>query len=282
MCGPLLVNGGDELQPGNEAQDRSLVAAAAGRPIFLVPTAAVRQDLPALLTLGRSWFAGLGAEARELPVRRPADARSAELAAMAAAAGAIYLLGGDPGYAVKALAGSPVWAAILTAWRGGAGRRLAHARPLPLRRQHAGDGPLAAAPGAQSHPGTRSPAGARRHSAPRSVRPPLAGAGWRVRAGAAAARQPDCRRSSRGSLACARRRRGQLPRPALHSRSGDRRAAAARSRAALPRARRSLPCALASWRRGNTGSTTPALVRAHPWSSFTASARPVTSSGVTI
>ncbi|MDQ6637698.1 MAG: hypothetical protein M3Y62_07930, partial [Candidatus Dormibacteraeota bacterium] len=67
MCGPLLVNGGDELQPGNEAQDRSLVAAAAGRPIFLVPTAAVRQDLPALLTLGRSWFAGLGAEARELP-----------------------------------------------------------------------------------------------------------------------------------------------------------------------------------------------------------------------
>ncbi len=121
MCGPLLVNGGDELQPGNEAQDRSLVAAAAGRPILLVPTAAVRQDLAALLTLGRSWFADLGAEARELPVRRPADARSAELAVLAAGAGAVYLLGGDPGYAVKVLAGSPVWAAILTAWRRGAG-----------------------------------------------------------------------------------------------------------------------------------------------------------------
>ncbi len=121
MRGPLLVNGGDELQPGNEAQDRTLVASAAGRPIYLVPTAAVRQDLGALLSLGQSWFAGLGAEARELPVRRPADARSRELTGLVAGAGAIYLLGGDPGYAVRVLAGSPVWAAILAAWRRGAG-----------------------------------------------------------------------------------------------------------------------------------------------------------------
>ncbi|MDQ6899265.1 MAG: Type 1 glutamine amidotransferase-like domain-containing protein [Candidatus Dormibacteraeota bacterium] len=121
MPGPLVVNGGDELQPGNEAQDRILVAAAGGLPIYLVPTAAVRQDLAALLAQGISWFAGLGGEARELPVRRPPDARSGDLSVLAAGAGAIYLLGGDPGYAVKVLAGSPVWTAIVAAWKRGAG-----------------------------------------------------------------------------------------------------------------------------------------------------------------
>ena len=38
--GPLVLTGGAEFMPGNEPQDRAFLAAAAGRPIYVVATAA--------------------------------------------------------------------------------------------------------------------------------------------------------------------------------------------------------------------------------------------------
>ena len=39
MAGPLALVGGDELNPGNEAQDALLAAAAGGGPAYVVATA---------------------------------------------------------------------------------------------------------------------------------------------------------------------------------------------------------------------------------------------------
>jgi cyanophycinase len=68
----------------------------------------------------RKWFGGLGVELEELPVYKRSDAGSAELAGRAAAAGLLYLTGGDPGLLVQVLAGSRVWEAMVQAWLGGA------------------------------------------------------------------------------------------------------------------------------------------------------------------
>lgn len=120
MPGRLLLNGGDEFRPGNETQDRELVAAAGPGVAYVVATAARRQHPEMAVATARRWFAGLGLELRELPVYTRTDANSAELAAEAATAGLVYLTGGDPGLLAQTLRGSRVWAAVVDAWRGGA------------------------------------------------------------------------------------------------------------------------------------------------------------------
>jgi len=119
--GLLLLNGGDEFKPGNEPQDRELIAAARPGPRYVVPTAARRQRPELAVATASRWFGGLGVELEELPVYTRTDAGSAELADRAAAAGLLYLTGGDPGLVARTLAGSRVWAAMLDAWRAGAG-----------------------------------------------------------------------------------------------------------------------------------------------------------------
>ncbi|MFN2568862.1 MAG: Type 1 glutamine amidotransferase-like domain-containing protein, partial [Candidatus Dormibacteria bacterium] len=56
----------------------------------------------------------------ELPVLTRGDSRDPELARRAAQGHLFYLLGGDPGPVVTVLAGSPVWRAMVDAWRRGA------------------------------------------------------------------------------------------------------------------------------------------------------------------
>jgi len=119
-AGLLVLNGGDEFRPGNEPQDRELVAAAARGPAYVVPTAARRQRPELAVETARRWFAGLGLAVEELPVYTRTDAGSAALAERAAGAGLLYLTGGDPGLVVQTLRGSRVWAAMVEAWRDGA------------------------------------------------------------------------------------------------------------------------------------------------------------------
>ena len=118
--GLLLLNGGDEFKPGNEPQDRELIAATGPGPRYVVPTAARRQRPELAVATARRWFAGLGLEMEELPVYTRTHAASSELAERAAGAGLLYLTGGDPGLVAQTLAGSRVWAAMVEAWRGGA------------------------------------------------------------------------------------------------------------------------------------------------------------------
>jgi cyanophycinase len=116
----LALVGGDEFHPGNEEQDRMLVAAARPGPAFAVPTAAARQGPEQAVQHATRWFGQLGLELRELRVLKRSDANSRELAEVARAGGFFYLVGGDPGLVAQVLRGSRVWSAIFEAWRGGA------------------------------------------------------------------------------------------------------------------------------------------------------------------
>lgn len=120
MPGLLVLNGGDEFHPGNEPQDRELVAAAGAGPAYVIPTAAARQRPDLAVANARTWFAGLGLDLVELPVYTRTHAGSAELAARAEGGGLFYMVGGDPGLLVRTLAGTRVWAAVAGAWAVGA------------------------------------------------------------------------------------------------------------------------------------------------------------------
>src|SRR5438874_9249557 len=119
-AGLLALVGGDEFKPGNEEQDRMLVGAAKRGPAFVVPTAAARQDPREAVDHATSWFKTLGLALEELPVLKPADANSKELATLARAGGFFYLVGGDPGLVAQVLRDSRVWKAMFEAWLDGA------------------------------------------------------------------------------------------------------------------------------------------------------------------
>jgi cyanophycinase len=118
--GALALVGGDEFKPGNEEQDRLLVASAKKAPAYVVPTAAARQGPEDAVAHATSWFGSLGLTLEQLPVLKPADARSRDLADLARAGGFFYLVGGDPGLVAQVLRESRVWEAIVEAWLGGA------------------------------------------------------------------------------------------------------------------------------------------------------------------
>src|SRR5207302_8414276 len=87
----LALVGGDEFKPGNEEQDRLLVAAAKPGPAFVVPTAAARQCPQDAVDNATRWFSRLDLELRELPVLKRADANSKEIAERARTGGFFYL-----------------------------------------------------------------------------------------------------------------------------------------------------------------------------------------------
>jgi cyanophycinase len=118
--GPIALVGGDEFKPGNEDQDRQLVAAATRGLAYVVPTAAGRQGPEQAVEHATRWFGSLGLELRELPVLKTADANSKELAAQARGGGLFYLVGGDPGLVAQVLRDSRVWHAMFEAWQDGA------------------------------------------------------------------------------------------------------------------------------------------------------------------
>lgn len=120
MAGLLVLNGGEEFQPGNEPQDELLAEAAGDGPAFVVPTAAGRGKPELAVANAQRWFARLGIHLRELPVLKRSDALDGKLVVEAEQATMFYLVGGDPGLVVKVLEDTPVWAAIVQAWRGGA------------------------------------------------------------------------------------------------------------------------------------------------------------------
>src|SRR5437764_6054308 len=117
-AGPLALVGGDEFRPGNEETDRIL--AGCGERAFVLATAAARQNPGAAVATARAWFAALGLTVEELRVLGRKDAMDPGRAREAATGRFFYLTGGDPGLVVDVLRDSPVWDAIVAAWRNGA------------------------------------------------------------------------------------------------------------------------------------------------------------------
>lgn len=120
MPGLLALVGGDEFKPGNEQQDRLLVAAAGMGAAFVVPTAAARQGPEQAVAHATRWFGRLGLDLQELPVLNRTDAMKPSVAEQAREGRFFYLVGGDPGHVAQVLRGSLVWREIFDAWRLGA------------------------------------------------------------------------------------------------------------------------------------------------------------------
>lgn len=118
--GPLALVGGDELNPGNEPQDRVLAEAAGGGPAFVLATAAGRQRPEMAVANAVRWFGPLGLDVRELPATTRTKAKNRGNVEAARAGRFFYLVGGDPGLVPRTLADTPLWDAIVEAWRGGA------------------------------------------------------------------------------------------------------------------------------------------------------------------
>lgn len=143
--GPLALVGGDELNPGNESQDEVLVAAAGAGPAFVLATAAARQRPDIAVRNAKAWFKKLGLDVEELQATRRLDVTSAKNAELARTGRFFYLVGGDPGIVPKTLADTPVWDAIVRAWREGAALAGSSAGAMALaewtliRDRHPGD-----------------------------------------------------------------------------------------------------------------------------------------------
>ena len=118
--GPLALVGGAELGPGNEPQDRLLAAAAGQGPAYVLATAAARHRPELAVANAAGWFAGLGLRVEELPATGRRQTRARPNADLAREGRFFYLVGGDPGIVPTTLRDTPVWAAVVHAWRGGA------------------------------------------------------------------------------------------------------------------------------------------------------------------
>ena len=118
--GPLALVGGAELQPGNDPIDEVLAEAAGEAPAFVLATAATRQQPARAVDNAHRWFARFGLDVEELPAIKRSDVTSPRVAERARAGRFFYLVGGDPGIVPKTLIGTPVWAAVVEAWRDGA------------------------------------------------------------------------------------------------------------------------------------------------------------------
>jgi cyanophycinase len=70
--------------------------------------------------LGKAAADRIGVEQVVVPVGNRADADDPANAALVAGAGLVYLSGGNPAFLTETLRGTPVWDAIVEAWRAGA------------------------------------------------------------------------------------------------------------------------------------------------------------------
>lgn len=120
--GPLALVGSGEFTPTMEATDARLLE---GRPrrVAVVPTAASTEGdvvVRRWLDLAHGHYARLDAQVVEVDVRDRAGAQDPTVAALLDDVGLVYLSGGRPDHLVATLRGTPLLAAVLAAWEGGA------------------------------------------------------------------------------------------------------------------------------------------------------------------
>jgi len=120
--GPVALVGSGEYLPVMAAVEGALLAGRAPRYVQ-IPTAAAPEGEASLarwVSLGIEQAARLGVEAVPVVVRDRAEADDPALAALVEGAGLVYLSGGSPPFCASTLRGTRVWAAVLSAWQGGA------------------------------------------------------------------------------------------------------------------------------------------------------------------
>jgi cyanophycinase len=117
--GPLALVGGGEWTQGCEF-DRELWEASGKAEVVVLPTAAAYEHPQRAVDTAASWFASFGATVRPAMILARTDALDGDNAKAVAAARFIYLSGGSPMHLRSVLKDTPVWSALVQAWRSGA------------------------------------------------------------------------------------------------------------------------------------------------------------------
>jgi len=121
--GRLILAGSGEFTAAMDDLDREILAGLAkhGARVAIVPTASGLEDTPeSWAELGKSHFAGLGAEAVPVMVLRRDDARERRWIDALREVDWIYFSGGRPQHAINVLAGTPFWDEVVRRHRAGA------------------------------------------------------------------------------------------------------------------------------------------------------------------
>lgn len=119
MSGALALVGGLPFTAGCTF-DADLLAASGGDEVLVLPTAAAYEHPGRDVEAATAHFAGLGATAVGLDVLARPDALTPEHAERVRAARFVYLTGGSPMHLRSVVKDSPVWDALVAAWRDGA------------------------------------------------------------------------------------------------------------------------------------------------------------------
>lgn len=117
--GLLALVGGGEWRPGCDF-DARLLEASGTDEVLVLPTAAAYEHPERAVEVATRWFEPLGATVRGLPVLRRPDAEDEAHVKAVAEARFVYLGGGSPLHLRSVLKNTPLWGALVEAWRGGA------------------------------------------------------------------------------------------------------------------------------------------------------------------
>ncbi len=118
--GPLVLVGGGEFGDGLRGLDASLLEELGADQVAVLPTAAAFERPERAVATAVTYFAALGATVREIPVLGRPDAFQPEHVEAVRAARITYLTGGSPLHLRSVLKETPLWTALLEAWRQGA------------------------------------------------------------------------------------------------------------------------------------------------------------------
>lgn len=120
MTGILALVGGAEWTEGCAAFDADLLASSGGTDVLVLPTAAAFENPDKAVDHASEWFSTLGGRVTGLDVLERSQALDPANADAVRTARFIYLSGGSPLHLRSVLKETPVWDALVEAWRGGA------------------------------------------------------------------------------------------------------------------------------------------------------------------
>jgi cyanophycinase len=117
--GPLALIGGGEWGDGCTF-DKDLLAASGGDEVVVLPTASAYERPLLAVEAATRWFSSIGGKAQGLMVVGRPDASDPTFVEAVRTARFLYLGGGSPLHLRSVLKETPLWQALLDAWRGGA------------------------------------------------------------------------------------------------------------------------------------------------------------------